>query len=442
MAIGLEIEIAVPIDGLSAADINNIRADVAAANVASRLNPQNTPEGMRVRTLTETTGQGRVAYGTVAPAALGFRIDCDHDDRVRTTPAPWPPYEGGKDSLVEIVMDPPAETLAQFNTAMDNIQIWINRMMLRTNNLTTRWVNGLAPNRSVGPLTWGAVGGQPGLPTRARRPNHNLKGSIQVNLGIDLREYHSILKWFANSKYARSKNDSDPAPQAAYREAKHAIREAVDIGRRLTDQYLAAMTPADRARAGNLRGLRGWITHMALYMKRGALAQNPGGTEKNLAPTMLKSPPSVAAQYGMTGAESTYFTGHRAAITDAILQAVGRGAQMGQALTTVDVFASAGGYTLDQLTDLASGDVALAGKPLPDPTGVGPARTGNAHVQGMPNVATGPGIVGGGPGTRGGVVTEFRTIPGLYDGVAAWRRLGLEFFQEADKRNRRSGLRP
>jgi hypothetical protein len=443
MAIGLEIEIAVPIDGLTAADISNIRADVIAAEAAYPGSGQNTAAGHRVRLLTETLGRGRVAYGPLVAPARGFRIDCDHDNRVITLPAPtWPPYEGGKDSLIEIVMDPPAETLAQFNTTMDNIQVWINTMMLRTNNLTRRWVDGLGLNRSVGPLTWNDGGGYPGRPTRKRSPHHNLKGSIQVNVGIDLREYHSMLKWFANSKFARSKNASSQAEQAAYREGKHAIREAVDIGRKLTEGYLAKMSPTDRARVGNLRGLRGWITHMALYMKRGALTKNPGGTAKNLAPTMLKSPPAVAAQYGMTGDESAYFTGHREEITRTLLHSFGRDLQIGSPLDTVDVFATSGGYTLDQLTNLASTDVALAGKPLLDPTGVGPARTGNADVQGLPSVAAGAGIIGGGPGTRGGVVTEIRSIPGLYEGVAAWRRLGQQFLQEADKRNQRSGVRP
>src|SRR5579862_203731 len=189
MAIGLEIEIAVPIDGLSAANIDTIRTNVAAANLADGFSPQNTVPGMAVKLLTESTG--RVAYGPIAAPAAGFRIDCDHDDRVRSGTAVWPPHEGGKDSIVEIVMDPPAETLVEFNATMDRIQTWINTMMLQTNNLTRRWVNGLAPNRSVGPLTWPALGVLPGLLTRPRRPNHNLKGSIQVNLGIDLREYHS-----------------------------------------------------------------------------------------------------------------------------------------------------------------------------------------------------------------------------------------------------------
>jgi len=439
MAIGLEIEIAVPIDGLSALQVSAIRADVAAANLANGFNPRNTAAGMRVRTLTEITG--RVAYGTIVAPANGFRIDCDHDDRVHT-PIVWPPYEGGKDSLVEIVMDPPAETLADFNTTIDNIQTWINTMVLQTNNLTRRWVNGLAPNRSVGPLTWIAGGGHPGLPTRARRPNHNLKGSIQVNLGIDLREYHSMLKWFANSKFARSKNEPDQAAQIAYRQGKHAIREAVDLGRTLTAQYLAAMTPTNRARTGNLRGLRGWITHMALYMKRGLLLATPGGTAKNLAPALLKSPPAIAAQYGMTADESTYFTNNRTAITNSILTALGRAPLGGAALNTVDVFAAYPNYTLDELTDLASGVVPLTGGALPNPTGVGPARSGNVHLQGLPNVAVGAGIIGCGAGTRGGVVTEFRTIPGLYEGVAEWRRLGGQFFQQAYSRNRRSGLNP
>ena len=437
MAIGLEIEIAVPADGLTAADIVNIRADIAQANAAGGLNPQNTAAGMRVRALTETPGQGRINQRPARAAANGFRIDIDHDDRVRT-PNAWPPFEGGKDSLIEIVMDPPAETLAAFDTAMNNIQAWITTMLAQTNNLTTRWANGLAANRSVGPLTFPAGGGHAALGPRPRRQNHNLKGSIQVNIGIDLREYHSMLKWFANSRYARSRNDPDLAAQAAYRAGKQAMRDAVNLGRTLTAGYLAALPAPQRAQVGNFRGLRGWITHMALYLQRGTLPHNPGGTAKNLAPALLKSPISVAAQYGFTPQESLYFTGNSAAIADDILNAVGRGAQAGQAHNAVLIFASDPVAHLDELTDIAQNNVPLTGGPILNPTGVGPLRTGNLAVQGMPQVAA-PNI-GGGPNTRGGVVTEFRNIPGLYDGVAQWRQLGRRFFEEAERHNRRNGL--
>lgn len=441
MAIGMEIEIAVPIDQLSVADINQIRNDIAAAQAADALNPQNTPAGNRVRTLIQNSGH--VPYGTVRAAAGGFRIDADHDDRVRSlnhgVAAVWPPLEGGSDSIIEIVMSPPADTETDFNTTMNNINAWVNTMMLQTQNLTRRWVDGIAPGISVGPLTFPAIGVTPGLGPRPRRPNHNLKGSCQVNIGIDLREYHSLLKWFANSRAARSHNETDPAAIATYRQSKDDIRAAVNIGRQLTATYAATLTAAERSNMGNLRGLRGWITHMALYVKRGTIAGGLGGSPKNLAPSLLKSPPAIAAQYGMSNAERNYFNLNHLNIINDLLNATGRGAQVGTPLATVPIFATVpGGNTLADLTDLtgATGnEVPLAGGPLLNPTAVGPTRTGNGDVQAIPSV---PGAVN----TRGGIVAEVRNIPGYYDGVAAWRQLGLQFLREAIRRNRRSGIHP
>lgn len=437
MAIGLEIEIAVPVDGLTAAHINQIRQDIPAANAANPLTPRITPAGIRVVALTQVNGN--LPHGTVVPAANGFRIDIDHDDRVHT-PLAWPPFEGGYKSLIEIVMDPPAETLAQFDIAMNNIQNWVNNMLVQTNNLTTRWVNGLAPNVSVGPLQFPAGPGQPGLGARPKRPNHNLKGSIQVNIGVDLREYHSMLKWYAKSRYARSKNDPDLVAQQQYRAGRHAIRDAVNIGRTLTAQYLATIPAVQRPHYGNMRGLRGWITHMVLYLQRGTLAANPGGTPKNLAPVLLKSPVSIAAQYGFTAQEQVYFNGNAVNIANDVLTAVGRPAHVGVAHNAVHIFASDPIATLDELTDTTSNLVPLTAGPILAPTGVGPLRTGNRDVNRIAQVAAHH--IGGGPNTRGGIVTEFRTIPGLYEGVAQWRSLGREFFRQADRRNRRNGIAP
>ena len=48
--------------------------------------------------------------------------------------------------------------------------------------------------------------------------------------------------------------------------------------------------------------------------------------------------------------------------------------------------------------------------------------------------------VPGAANSRGGLVVEFRNFPGLYDGVAAWRALGLDFLAQATARNARNGI--
>jgi hypothetical protein len=431
MAIGLEIEIAVPIDRLQAADLNFINAQYTNSLLAPL--PKYSAAGLAIQQRINTAG--KVVYGPTHTSGVGFRVEADHDDRVRSNQ--WPPREGGDDSIIEIVMHPPAETVAQFNAAMTQIGTWINTMMLRTNNLTQRWVNGLGGGVSVGPLT-----GPAAFPPHVRHANHNLKGSIQVNVGIDLREYHSMMKWFTKSNYARSRNEADPAAQAVYRQSKADMREAVNLGRTIVSGISAGLTPVQRAQMGNLRG---WITHMALYLKRGTIAGGLGGTAKNLAPALLKSPPAVAAQYGMTPNEQAYFTLNLRPIVNQILVAVGRPAvPLGTPLNSVDIFQTApgGGGTIANLTTLGSGFVPLAGTPILTPTGVGPVRGGNATVGALPAVAVAPGVFGGGPATRGGIVAEFRTLPGYYDGVNAWRQLGLNFLHAALQRNQRSGIAP
>ncbi len=63
---------------------------------------------------------------------------------------------------------------------------------------------------------------------------------------------------------------------------------------------------------------------------------------------------------------------------------------------------------------------------------------GNAAVQGLPTVPAGN--VGGGANTRGGLVAEFRTLPGFYDGTAQWRAVAQAFFDAAETRNARDGI--
>lgn len=446
-AIGLEIEIPVPIDQLTGTQMTQIRNEVRAEQTAAT-DPLKTQHKLNAKNIRDANG--RVPYGIIRPSAGGFRVDADHDDRVKTlpwnTPPGWPLPEGGVDSIMEIVMDPPATDIDAFNDTMDNISTFIDTLMTNTNNLTRRWNNAFG-GVSAGPLHYTGLG----FPA-VRQPHHNLQGSVQVNIGIDLREYHSLLKWYANSNYAKA-NRVPVGERGLYRQIKTDITQAVNIGRTITQNINNTLTPLQRRQMGNLRGLRGWITHLALYLKRGTIGLGVlGGSAKNIAPVLLKSPNIIAAQYGMTTAEQTYFTNHRNNIMVQILRRTGR---VGDAtavananlllnpnpLSNIDAFAASPGSTdADVLSNLTSGvgQVPLAGTPLANPTGVGSTRQGNHAVQNIPNVPVGN--IGGGLDTRGGIVVEFRTLPGYYDGVDSWRSLGLEFLQAAITRNSRSGI--
>ncbi|WP_326948617.1 MULTISPECIES: eCIS core domain-containing protein [unclassified Amycolatopsis] len=428
--IGLEVEIPIPIDRLTPAQLVQIQGWVAA--------------GTHANTLGATQANGRVPYGIIANAPVvgvapgaGYRIDADHDNRVKSNPGNPPIREGGYDSILEIVTEPPVGTAAAFTTVMNHVQGFIGNINANTNNLTTRWVNafpGVALpgglfDISIGPMDFTAQG----HPLAVKLPHHNLQGSVQVNIDIDLREYQSLLKWYANSNYAASAN-APAAEQPMYSQIKDDIRDAVNAGRTITATISAAHTAAQRAQAGNFRGLRGWITHLALYLKRGMIGPGVlGGSAKNLVPILVKSPNNVLTTYGFTAAEMAYYTGNKNAVLNQIMAQLGRPAIAGP-LAGIPVFAAnPAGLNLNQLADEAAVGVPLAGTPVLNPPNLGAWRTGNAAVQAIAQVP-------GGANSRGGLVAEFRNFPGFYNGVAAWRTLGLDFLAQATTRNARNGI--
>ena len=385
-------------------------------------------------------GGGKVSYGRVVkPAAGGFHVEADKDDRVRGARPPI--REGGNDAIMEIVTAP-ADTTAQFRATMQQVRLFVQQVQANTAGLTNTWIDPYGTGVSIGPVL------MPGA-AAARQAEHNWQGSVQVNVGIDLRQYHSLMKWFAGSKYAKSRRANDPAAQIAFRAGKQAMRTAVDWGRDLTGQLaggtlpgqLTFLGPGQLAASGRLRGLRGWLTHISLYLLRGALLAAPGGSEKNLAPVLMKSTPQVASTYGMTAIEQNLFNNNSLPIVNEVLARSGRVAPLAApALAATQIFlapAPVGGGaipgTIADLTNLGGGAAAvpLAGTPLQNPTGVG--TTGRL---GLPAVPLGPGIVGAGQ-ARGGVVAEYRTLPGYHDGPDRWEQLGLEFMRQAIKRNRR-----
>ena len=227
-----------------------------------------------------------------------------------------------------------------------------------------------------------------------------------------------------------------------YSQIKDDIRLSIDTGRTITTNIYNAMNGAQRQNAGNLRGLRGWITHLSLYLRRGTIPAGVlAGSAKNVVPILVKSPNNILTLYGMTLAERNHFINNRNNIVDQIFQATGRVADMGQVLNTIRVFAALPNrpngtfFNADELSDVNRAIVELAGTPILNPVGVSPIRTGNIAVQGLPPVV-------GPANQRGGLVVEFRALPGYYEGPASWQALGLDFFAQATTRNSRNGIEP
>jgi Domain of unknown function (DUF4157) len=436
-AIGLEVEVAVPVDNLTAGELAIIQN--AAGHDPNNIPPPN----LQVM----TTRRKKVPYtrgGGLKPQGTNhYRVEVDHDSRVNSTKQPPFPYrDTGESGLMEIVMDPPANDLTEFNTAMTEIQAFVDEVNTSTNNLTEHAQDPYNTGFNIGPIDYPALGSMP------KESSHNWKGSIQVNIGIDLREYASLAKWYADSSYAKPRN----APQgerALYTKAQNAIKEAVNVGRQITDEMLDTVvtTRTDRENTGNLRGFRGWITHMALYLIGGREGLPEGSTVKNLTPILMKSPGQIAAHYGMTDVERQWFEDNRVVFMKRLIQ---RTRRTDLAIDTTDpntlanlvvakgTLGTPQGYTLDQLSQTQGDDTHLtapiaAGASVNTPSAVGPQRQGNLAVQGIDPVNG---------NQRGGVVVEFRNLPGLYDGLEQWKALGKEFLKQAEKRNRRGGIKP
>jgi hypothetical protein len=343
---------------------------------------------------------------------------------------------------MEIVFDPPAKDVVEFKKTMGHIKTFVQNVEALTTNMTKRAHDPWGTGVSVGPLEYPPA-------VNARQAAHNWKGSVQVNVGIDAREYHSLLKWYAASSYATATRAraTVPAPLAnaaeqLFKEAQTHIVTAVDVGRTVTGLVKKGIPPAgvaltkkELADAGNLRGLRGWLTHIAFYLVRGtANFGGAAGTIKNLAPVLLKSPPEIVSDYGLPAEEIKIFNAQQQAILDEINGRVGRPGDVGQPANAIKVWPTRK-TMLDTIVDLQGKAVPLTTGAIMNPTSVGPRRTGNAAVKAIKDV---PGAAKG--EERGGIVPEFRMIPGYFEGPAAWKTLGLDFLKAAIKRNRRSGI--
>ncbi len=438
--VGLELEVAVPMDELTGPQAT------ALQNHVTGIHP-GLPTPLQIQQGQALADAGRIGtYQGAIPGVAGFHVDSDHDDRVQSPQGTWPPREAA-DGILEIVMDA-VETQGELDTTMANIQVWINTLMANTNNLTTHWaVAGTA--FGVGPLHFPAVYGPAGIPA-VRQANHNFRGSIQANVGVDLREFHSMMKWYARSSYApRSRATDTPV----IRNQKADMLAAVGVGKRAVDHirnvgFMPATPPLTAAAMqsmGNLRGLRGWLTHTALALIRGAYVFGIQGSSKNIVPVLLKSANDLVVQHGLTAAELLYYTTNRAAIVAHVLAATNRLANDGMFADTAFKIGGAGNHPVWSIPDLFDETLQDAALIAPanqkDPSDVGPARTGNADVQAITDAPVMAGL-GGGPGRRAGMVLEFRTIEGLHNGVNAWKSVAKAFLKAADKRNTRGGLSP
>ena len=497
-AVGLEIEVPIPVDNLSPGNVNVLKAQMSSYKffkekyaLAKQKNREKTKSfnnytwwwkifqsekkrkklkneketayeemnqisdqlsGEKYEILDFINQEGKAKYGeALDEPKKGFRIDVDHDDRVKGKSREFPPVEAGGTSLMEIVTYP-AETEKDLNETMNNVDSYLKDIMSQTSNLTKRHpVYNYQRIQGIGPFT------HPLFPSKGRKPRHNLKGSVQANVGIDLRRYNELIDWYANSQISQVPTTEDDRTQEIYQDIRKHMAQAAQLAREITSQFLRKIViPEEKSRSGNegnfdvgdignFAGFEGWVTHMALYLRRG-MVSGLGGSGKNIVPVLLKTPNYIASKYGMTIPEQLYFSQYKRGITREILKAIGRGDEVEKELSDILAFPEKFkenkdiGHDVALLTDLLGEEPVLTSKPIDTPTGVGPRREGTERESGLPSVDDQ--FVGGGKNTRGGMVVEFRNIPGLHDGVESWRQIGLDFLSQADKLNQSSKSQP
>ena len=403
---------------------------------------------------------GRAGYGSALDKQdEGFRIDVDHDDRVQGSSREFPPVEVGGDSIMEIVTYP-AETKDDLNKIMDNVDKYLKKIMSQTNNLTRRHpVSNYERIQGIGPFVYPEkkLWWQSWFNSSGKKDRHNLKGSIQANVGIDLRQYNQLIDWYGSNDISKAPTTEDDRSQKMYRDITEQMKQAAKLAREITSQFLSQIViPEEKSLSknknnfderdvGNFAGFEGWVTHMVLYLRRG-MVSGIGGNPKNVVPVLLKTPNEIAAEYGMTGIEKLYWNDYHRSITEIILQAIGRKDETKKELREILIFPekykenNEHDSDVTWLTDLKKKRPLLTSTPIDKPTGVGPRRKGTKKESELPSVDSD--YVGGGEDTRGGMVVEFRNIPGLHDGVESWRQIGLEFFSQADKLNQTSKSQP
>ncbi|MDJ1178017.1 hypothetical protein PJF56_03975 [Roseofilum sp. BLCC_M91] len=391
-------------------------------------------------------------------AGSKFVAQVDHDPRVNSGKKPpnHPWRDSDNSALIEIVMQPPANNKDEFDQSMAQITRFVSTVNQKTNNLTTHAQNPFGTNFNLGPFDYPDISQFASLP---KEPTHNWKGSVQVNVGIDLREYSDMASWYAESKY--SSTDVTENPEAAglsdeekeaYDASRHNITRSVEIAEEIIPELKKALPKRTReakfTEMGNMRGLKGWITHLALHLL-GGMTFSGGSSVKNITPILMKTPNTITLKYGFTEAEKKYYdvVANKKKILKLLIQKTGREKTLTMKGWKGDLKTGSGSILSDDNELMPGGKLSIGKFASQDLTGtltgstirseehlgVGPVRRGDESVSEMES--TGPD-----GDQRGGAVIEFRQLPGLYDGPDAWTQIGYDFLKEAEARNRRGGV--
>jgi hypothetical protein len=383
--IGLELELAVPIDKLG----------VISDEDKKILNGEK-KDDKRFFELRRNADAGYGEFGSIAKLALA----ADHSSRVIPKVEKFPLRVLSK-SILELVFKPPVETKEELTASINAAKDLVKRIDTATGGLKKRVELGQG-GMHIGPLD-GATA----------PPELSYKAMIHVNLGIDPRRLHGMLGWYSQSDYK---------PPAKFRMApiEHALNVAEEI--------VKAFTDASQVKLGDVQfwnGLRGLTALFVMYLTYGADTSEITSSVKNFASILTKTPVSEIYQHGLTKEEKVWLDATWDLYKKVLIEKT-RAKDVDESAALI-LRTEPGSKKLKsnwQIKDLF--DLKATAPPLISQgkvihaDEVGPVRTAQDKVTGG--------------GRRKGMVLEFRSLPGRYT-PDQWQKVAEDFLAEADKQH-------
>lgn len=265
--IGLELELPVPVDKLGTEDSLRKTGDLDIIKGRQ-------PNPKRLAELRKEVND--VKYARNVHSGKGFRVAIDHSSLVLDPAGTWPPRVLGK-TILELVMDPPAETVGELTEAIIKCRRFVHEINNNTAGLTRRvhFVDGYY----YGP--WNSEGNTP--------PQLGFDAMVQVNIGVDVRQAANFLDWFHGSRYRPPTKEYEADGENKVEDKGKHLQMAAGLGRGLANRVRAKASKKEIEEAQNFNGYEGLATLLALYLYAGADTRPGGGTKKNFTPLLLKT---------------------------------------------------------------------------------------------------------------------------------------------------------
>ncbi len=379
--IGLELELAVPIDKLG-----KITPEDEAVLRGTK------PDKKRLKELREASDAGYGEFRAIDKIALA----ADHSSRVLPDTQTYPVRVFGR-SILELVFKPAVETKDELIESIKAAREIVTQIEARTDGLKKRAK--LAGDVYIGPLEG-----------KDKPPELSYDAMIHVNIGIDPRRLTGLLSWYAGSAYK---------PLSEHR--KVPIIDALEVA----DQIVEAFTQGakeDLQEVQYWNGIKGLTAILVLYLVSGADESELSSSIKNFATLLTKTRISDIIKHSLTPKETEYLkdawdiykkllislTRPKEDEDSPLIKRTKKGGALKDPSWKIKHLFKSGGPPL-----IAEGKEIRADD-------VGPKRAAADKVAGGER--------------RKGMVLEFRSLPGRYP-PDQWQKIAEDFFDEAEKQN-------